>query len=172
MENNIKVTNGKVEIVFLPIWAGCMVFGTGLMTLAGLFILFYIVPDSSIARAFAGIIIGIPATLFFATKLLQLLSAILAGKTLIAIENGVVIGRKNQVAIQDIKDIYWSGLSFKILNIHTTNNKRIKLNTYNLLSEDVIEHAIETYIIPQATPELKNNWEKRVKQGDGSPASK
>ncbi|WP_462410669.1 DUF5381 family protein [Neobacillus sp. Marseille-QA0830] len=161
MTNNIKVTNGKVEVVYLKFWAGCMVSGIGLMTLASLFILFYIVPHSSISRAIAGIPIGIFGGLFFATKLFQLLSAILHGKVLLTVENGYLESRKKRVAFHEIKDIYWTGLSFKILIVRTLHNKRIKFNTYNLVNEDAIDYVIETYVIPHAAPELKNNWEKR-----------
>ncbi|WP_066315497.1 DUF5381 family protein [Bacillus sp. FJAT-29814] len=164
MENNLKITDGKVEVVYLKFWAGCMVFSAGLMTLAGLFILFYIVPDSSIVRAFFGILIGIPGTLFFGAKLLQLLSVVLDGKTLLAVENGYLEGKKQRAAINEITDIYWSGLSFKVLIVRTANKKKLKFNTYNLVNENVIEHVVETYVVPHGTPELKTNWENRKLQ--------
>jgi hypothetical protein len=164
MENNLKITEGRVEVVYLKYWAGCLVFTSGLFTLAGLFILFYIVPDSGIFRAFFGILIGIPGTLFFGSKLLQLISVILEGKVVLAVENGYLEGRKKRAAINEIKDIYWSGLSFKVLNVKTSQNKKLKFNTYNLVNEDVIEHVVENYVVPHGTPELKTNWEKRKSQ--------
>ncbi|WP_162138367.1 DUF5381 family protein [Neobacillus bataviensis] len=47
--------------------------------------------------------------------------------------------------------------------IRTIDNKTIKFNTYNLVTEEVIEHVMDTYVIPQATQELKTNWEKRLR---------
>jgi hypothetical protein len=161
MEHSVKVSDNKIEVVYLKFWAGCMGSGIGLMTLAGLFILFYVVPNSGVARAFFGILIGVPATLFFLTKFLQLVSVFLEGRTLITIENGYIKSRKKSAAISEISDIYWGGLSFKVLNVRTKNNKKIKFNTYNLLSENVIEQVIETYVLPQGSPELKDNWAKR-----------
>lgn len=161
MENNIKITNDKIEVVYLPLWAGCMVFASGLMTIAGIFILFYIVPNTSILRGFFGIVIGIIATLFFGSILLKLLSVMLNGKALFTIEDGYLKGRKKAISIREIKDIYWGGASLKYILVQTLNNKKIKLSTYNLVSQRPVNHVIETYIIPHANPELKSNWGKR-----------
>jgi len=163
MENNIKVSNDKVEVVYLSSWAGCMVFGSGLMTAAGLFTLFYIVPNTGFLRGFFGIIIGIIATLFFGSVLLRILSVVLNGKTLFTVEDGKLKGRKKVIPIREIKDIHWGGSSFRYILVKTQNNKNIKLSTYNLVNEQPVNHVIETYVIPYANPELKNNWEKRKK---------
>lgn len=159
--NNIKITNEKVEVVYMPFWAGCMVFIGGLMTIASLFILFYIVPNSSIIRGFFGLIIGIIGTLFCGSILLKVLSVILTGKALFTVEDGNLKGRKKVIPIKEIQDIYWGGASLKYIKVKTLSNKKIKLSTYNLVSEQPVNHVIETYVIPQANPELKSNWEKR-----------
>ncbi|MCC3357867.1 DUF5381 family protein [Bacillus sp. REN16] len=164
MENNIKITNDRVDVVYLSSWAGCMVFGSGLMTAAGLFTLFYIVPNSGILRAFLAIIIGIIGTLFFGSILLRILSVLLTGKALFTVEDGNLKGRKNVIPIREIKDIYWGGASLKYIMVKTLNNKKIKLSTYNLVSEQPVNHVIETYVIPYANPELRNNWEKRKRK--------
>lgn len=161
MENNIKITNDKVEVVYMPLWAGCMVFIGGIMTIASLFILFYIVPNSSIIRGFFGIIIGIIGTLFCGSILLKIISVLLTGKALFTVEDGNLKGRKKVIPIREIKDIYWGGASLKYIKVETLNNKKIKLSTYNLVSENPVNHVIETYILPHANPELKSNWEKR-----------
>ncbi|CEG25446.1 DUF5381 family protein [Bacillus sp. B-jedd] len=162
MENNIRITNDKVEVVYLPFWAGCMVFGSGLMTVGGLFILFYGVPTSGILRAFFGIIIGIFGTLFFGSILLKVISVLLSGRAVFTIEDGELKGRKKAIPIREIEDIYWGGASsIKYIKVKTLNNKKIKLSTYNLVSEVPVNHVIETYIIPHASPDLKSNWEKR-----------
>ncbi|WP_449538917.1 DUF5381 family protein [Ferdinandcohnia sp. Marseille-Q9671] len=163
MENNIKISNDKVEVVFLPLWAGCMVFLSGLMTVAGLFILFYIVPSTSILRGFFGIVIGIIGTFFFGSIFLKILSVVMNGKALFTIENGQLKGRKQAIPIREIKDIYWGGASLKYIMVQTINNKKVKLSTYNLVSEQPVNHVIETYVLPDANPELKNNWAKRKK---------
>jgi Family of unknown function (DUF5381) len=160
MENNIKITNGKVEVVYMPFWAGCMVFIGGLMTFASLFIL-YIVPSTSIVRGFFGIIIGTFGTLFCGSILLKVLSVLLTRKALFTVEDGNLKGRKKVIPIMEIKDIYWGGASLRYIKVKTLNNKKIKLSTYNLVSENPVNHVIETYVIPQANPELKSNWEKR-----------
>ncbi|MEH7384842.1 YfjD family protein [Bacillus sp. JJ1521] len=164
MENNIKITNDKVEVVYLPLWAGCMVFISGLMTVVSLFILFYIVPNTSILRGFFGIIIGIVGTLFCGGILLKVLSAMLSGKALFTVEDGKLKGRKKAIPISEIKDIYWGGASLKYIKIQTLNNKKVKLSTYNLVNEEPVNHVIETFVIPHANPELKNNWEKRKRK--------
>jgi hypothetical protein len=160
MENNIKITNDKVEVVYLPFWAGCMVFLSGLMTFASLFIL-YMVPNTSIVRGFFGIIIGIIGTLFCGSILLKIISVLLTRKALFTVEDGNLKGRKNVIPIREIKDIYWGGASLKYIKVKTLNNKKIKLSTYNLVSVQPVNHVIETYILPHANPELKRNWENR-----------
>ncbi|MEH7235612.1 DUF5381 family protein [Bacillus sp. JJ1562] len=164
MENNIKITNDRVEVVFLPLWAGCMVFISGLMTVASLFILFYIVPNTSILRGFFGIIIGIIGTFFCGSILLKVLSALLSGKALFTVEDGKFKGGNKTIPIREIKDIYWGGASLKYIMVQTLNNKKVKLSTYNLVNEKPVNHVIETYVIPHANPELKNNWEKRKRK--------
>ncbi|GHH99839.1 DUF5381 family protein [Neobacillus kokaensis] len=164
MDHIIKVKDNKVEVVYTNMAAGCIGSGMFIMTLTGLFILFMVVPHSSMVRGFFGILIGIPCTLFFLTKLLQVLSALLRGKVLFTIENGYIKGRKNSVAINEIKDMYLGGLSFKILHVRTTQNKIIKFNTFNLVSDNAINLVINNHVIPKATPELKANWEKRQRE--------
>lgn len=162
MKNNIRITNDKVEVVYLPSWAGCMVLGSGIMTAGGLFILFYIVPNTGIVRAFFGVIIGIIGTLFFGSILLRIISVLLSGRAVFTVQGGKLKGRKKAIPISEIKDIYWGGAeSIKYIMVKTINNKKIKLSTYNLVLEEHVDHVIETYVIPHANPELKNNWEKR-----------
>ncbi|CEG25445.1 YfjD family protein [Bacillus sp. B-jedd] len=162
MGNNIRITNDKVEVVYLPFWAGCMVFISGLITIVGLFILFYIVPNSGIVRAFFGVIIGTIGTIFCASILLRVVSVLLSGRAVYTVEGGKLKGRKKVIPISEIKDIYWGGAaSIKYIKVQTMSNKRIKLSTYNLVSEEPVNYVIETYIIPHANPELKINWEKR-----------
>lgn len=161
MENNIKIARDKVEVVYLPLWAGCMVFASGLMTVSGLFILFYIVPDTSIVKGFFGIIIGIIGTLFFGSILLKLLTVLFNGKALFTVENGNLRGRKKVIPIKEIKDIYWGGASLRYIIVRTMSNQKIKLSTYNLVSEQPVNRVIENYVIPRANSELKTNWQKR-----------
>ncbi|CEG25447.1 DUF5381 family protein [Bacillus sp. B-jedd] len=162
MENNIKIADDKVEVVYLPSWAGCMVFGSGLMTAGALFILFYGVPNSGIVKAFFGIIIGMIGTIFCASILLRIISVLLTGRALYTIEKGMLKGRKKAIPIREIKDIYWGGAaSIKYIIVQTLNNKKIKLSTYNLVSEHPVNHVIETYVLPHANQELKSNWDKR-----------
>ena len=165
MEKEIRITGDKVEVIYSPMWAGCMVSATGLMTAGGFFI-FYSLPDLSIIRAFVGLIIGMIGTVFFGSALLRVLSVILSGKALFTVEDGQLKGRKKGVPIRDIKDMYWCGPSFRYLTVRTIRNKKVKLSTYNLVSEESVNHVIETYILPQATVELKNNWEERKKRQD------
>ena len=162
MENNIRITNDKVEVVYMPSWAGCMVIGSGIMTIGGLFTLFYIAPNSGIIRAFFGVIFGFIATIFFGSILLRVVSVLLSGRAVFAVQGGKLKGRKKAIPISEIKDIYWGGASsIKYILVKTINNKKVKLSTYNLVSEEPVDHVIETYVLPHANQELKSNWNKR-----------
>ncbi|WLR54594.1 DUF5381 family protein [Mesobacillus subterraneus] len=56
----------------------------------------------------------------------------------------------------------WAGSSLKYLAIKTVNKKTVKLSSYNLVPEEKVNQVINDYVIPNATPELKRNWEKRM----------
>ncbi|OCA83145.1 hypothetical protein A8F94_18645 [Bacillus sp. FJAT-27225] len=172
MDNNIRITDDKVEVVYLPFWAGCMVTGTGIMTIGGLFTLFYIAPNSGIVRAFLAVIIGIVGTLFFGGILLRVISLLLSGRAVYTVEDGKLKGRKKAIPIREIKDIYWGGAaSVKYIMVKTLNNKKVKLSTYNLVSEEPVNHVIETYVLPYANTELKTNWEKRRQRDNADTMS-
>jgi hypothetical protein len=160
-ENNIKVYDDRVEVVYNSGGVGCLLTSGITMTLAALFILFYIVPDSNIVRAFIGIIIGVIGLLFFGTMLLKVLRAVLTGKAVYTVQDGYFKGKNKAVRIDEITDMKWAGSSLKYLAIKTTNKKTIKLSSYNLVPEEKVNQMINDYVIPNATPELKRNWEKR-----------
>lgn len=160
-ENNIKIYNDKVEVVYTSGGAGCLLFSGGIMTLASAFILFYIVPDTSIVRGFLGVIIGGIGLLFFGSMLLRIIGALLTGKAVFTIQDGCFKGKKKSVRISDITDIKWGGKALKYLVISTNDNKKIKLSSYNLVPEEKVNQVIDTYVVPDATPELRENWSKR-----------
>ena len=54
------------------------------------------------------------------------------------------------------------GSSLKYFVVQTTNKKKIKFPTYNLVGEEKVNQVIQEYLVPHATPELKMNWEKRM----------
>lgn len=165
-ENNIKVYDDRVEVVYTSGGVGCMLTSGITMTLTTLFILFYIVPDSNIVRAFFGIIIGVIGLLFFGTMLLKVLRAVLTGKAVYTVQDGYFKGKNKAVPIHDITDMKWAGSSMKYLAIKTTNNKTIKLSSYNLVPEEKVDQVINDYVIPNATPELKRNWGNRYGNKD------
>lgn len=49
-----------------------------------------------------------------------------------------------------------------LLVVQTTNKKKIKFPTYNLVGEEKVNQVIQEYLLPHATPELKLNLEKRM----------
>jgi hypothetical protein len=161
VENNIKVTGDKVEVQYTSGGLGCMLTGAGIMTLASALILFVIVPDTSFIRAFTGVIIGSVGLLFFGPILFKILSVAFSGKSVFTVEGGFLKGRSKRVKINEIKDIKWAGGGIKYLLVRTKHNKTIKLSTYNLVPEDKVHQVIDTYVIPNGTPELKENWMKR-----------
>jgi hypothetical protein len=161
--NNIKVYKDRVEVVYTSGGAGCLLFSGITMTLAALFILFYIVPDSNIVRSFVGIIIGVIGLLFFGTMLLKVVSALLTGKAVYTVQDGYFKGKKQAVRISEIKDMRWAGSSLKYLAVKTINNKTVKLSSYNLVNEEQVNQVITQYVVPLATPEFKENWEQRMR---------
>lgn len=161
-ENNIKVYDDRVEVVYTSGGVGCLLFSGITMTLAALFILFYIVPDSNIVRAFIGIILGVIGLLFFGTMLFKVLRAVLTGKAVYIVEDGYFKGKNKAVKIDEITDMKWAGTSLKYLEIKTTNKKTIKLSSYNLVPEEKVNQVINDYVIPYATPEFQENWNKRM----------
>jgi hypothetical protein len=163
-ENNIKVFDDKVEVVYTSGGAGCLLFSGGSMTLTGLFILFYIVPDSNIVRGFIGIIIGTIGLLFSGTMFLKVLGAILSGKAVYTVQEGYFEGKKKSVRISEITDMKWAGSSLKYLAVKTTDKKTTKLSSYNLVPVGKVNQVIEEYVVPNATEELKQNWAKRNKE--------
>jgi hypothetical protein len=88
---------------------------------------------------------------------------ILSGKSIFTIELGILKGRKKSIPIKEIVDIKWGGSSLRYLAIKTRNNQTIKLSTYNLVSEEKVNQVIEEFVIPEAIPEFKVNWEKRMR---------
>jgi hypothetical protein len=161
-EHNIKVYDDRVEVVYTSGGAGCMLIGGGIMFLASLFILFYIVPTSGFVRAFIGIIIGGIGGLFITTMLWKVVGAILTGKAVYTVQDGYFKGKKHAVRISEIKDMRWAGSSLKYLAVKTTNNKTVKLSSYNLVNEEKVNQVITQYVVPHATPEFKENWKKRM----------
>jgi hypothetical protein len=157
-ERNIKIYDDKVEVHYTSGGAGCLLFAGGTMTLTGLFILFYIVPDSNIVRGFIGIIIGTIALLFSGTMFLKVLSATLSGKAVYAVQEGYFKGKKKAVRISEITDMRWAGTAMKYLVIQTIDKKITKLSSYNLVPVEKVNQVIEEYVVPNATPELKQNW--------------
>ncbi|WP_226678249.1 DUF5381 family protein [Mesobacillus jeotgali] len=161
-ENNIKVYEDRVEVVYTSGGAGCMLIGGGSLLVASLFILLYIVPTSGLIRSFTGIIIGGIGLLFFGTVVLKVVGALLTGKAIYTVQDGYFKGKNKAVRINEITDMKWAGSSLKYLAIKTTNNKTIKLSSYNLVPEDKVDQVINDYVIPYATPEFKENWNKRM----------
>ena len=161
-EHNIKITEGKIEIVYTNPGAGCMLSSALFGTLLSAFVLFVVAPDSGFVRGFLIIVIGMIGLIFSGSILLKLISVILSSKTLLTIESGLLKGRKASVPINEIKDIKWCGSSFKYLTVQTINNKKIKFPTYNLVGEEKVNQVIQEYLVPQATTELKLNWERRM----------
>ena len=107
-EHNIKITEGKIEIVYTNPGAGCMVSSALFGTLLSAFVLFVVSPDSGFVRGFLMMFIGMIGLIFSGSILLKLLSVILSGKTLLTIESGLLKGRKESVPINEIKDIKWA----------------------------------------------------------------
>lgn len=161
-ENNIKVTGNRVDVVYTAPGAGCMITSALFGTLLSGFVLFIVAPDSGIVRGFLIAIIGIVGLIFSGSILLKLISVILFGRTIFTIESGILKGRKKSIPINEIEDIKWGGSSLKYIAIKTINNKTIKLSTYNLVSEEKVNQVIEEFIMPDAAPEFKVNWEKRM----------
>lgn len=161
-EHNIKFSEGKVEIVYTNPGAGCLVSSALFGTMLSAFVLFVVVSDSGFVRGFLGIIIGMTGLIFTCSILLKLISVILSGKTLITIESGLMKGRKGSVPINEITEIKWGGSSLKYLVAQTTDKKKIKFPTYNLVGEEKVNQVIKEYVVPYATPELKWNWEKSM----------
>ncbi|WLR54595.1 DUF5381 family protein [Mesobacillus subterraneus] len=95
-ENNIKVYDDRVEVVYTSGGAGCLLTGGGIMFLASLFILFYIVPTSGVVRAFIGVIIGGIGFLFISTMLIKVLRAVLTGKAIYTVRMGILKGKTRQ----------------------------------------------------------------------------
>jgi len=160
-EHNIKISEGKVEIRYTNPGAGCMVSSALFGTLLSAFVLFVVAPDSGIVRGFLSVVIGIIGLIFSGAILLKLIGVLMTGKTLFTVENGVLKGRKESMPISDIKDIQWGGKSLKYLSVHSVNNKKIKLSTYNLVPEEKVQRVIEQYVVQNGRPELKENWERR-----------
>ncbi len=50
----------------------------------------------------------------------------------------------------------------KYLAIKTISNEKVKLSTYNLVSEEKVNQLINQYVSPDANPEFKMNWEKQM----------
>ena len=161
-EHNIKVSEGKVEILYTNPGAGCMVTSALFGTLLSAFVLFVVAPDSGFVRGFLSVVIGVIGLIFSGSILLKLISVILSGKTLFTIESGRLKGRKESVPISEIKDIKWGGSSLKYLVVQTINKKKIKFPTYNLVGEEKVNQVIQEYVVPHATRELKLNWEERM----------
>lgn len=161
-EHNIKFSEGKVEIVYTNPGAGCMVSSALFGTMLSAFVLFVVAPDSGFVRGFLSIIIGMIGLMFSGSILLKLISVILSGKTLLTIESGFIKGRKGSVPINEITEIKWGGSSLKYLVAQTTNKRKIKFPTYNLVGEEKVNQVIKEYVVPHATPELKLNWEKTM----------
>jgi hypothetical protein len=160
-ENNIKVYDDRVEVVYTSGGAGCLLTAGGIMFLASLFILFYIVPTSGVVRAFIGVIIGGIGFLFVSTMLIKVLRAILTGKAVYTVQDGYFKGKNKAVRIDEITDMKWAGSSLKYLAIKTKSNKTIKLSSYNLVPVEKVNQVINDYVIPNSSPELKQNWEQR-----------
>ncbi|WP_079508674.1 DUF5381 family protein [Mesobacillus jeotgali] len=161
-ENNIKVYDDRVEVVYTSGGAGCLLTAGGIMFLASLFILFYIVPTSGFVRAFIGIIIGGIGLLFFGTVMLKVVGALLSGKAVFIVQDGYFKGKKKAVRISEIKDMRWAGSSLKYLMIKTTNNKTVKMSSYNLVNEEKVNRVITEYVVPYASLEFQENWKKRM----------
>ncbi|MCM3666085.1 YfjD family protein [Mesobacillus subterraneus] len=161
-EHNIKVYDNRVEVVYTSGGAGCMLIGGGFLLVATLFILFYIVPTSGFVRAFIGVIIGSFGMLFFGTVMLKVVGALLTGKAVYTVQDGYFKGKKQAVRISEIKDMRWAGSSLKYLAIKTTNNKTVKLSSYNLVNEEKVNQVITQYVVPHATPEFQENWDRRM----------
>lgn len=159
-EHNIIVSKDKVEVVYTNVGAGCMLTGMGLMTFASLFI-FFIVPDVSFVKGFFGAIIGVFGLLVFGSMLVRMLSMLFSGRAVITVQDGYLKGRKKSVRISEIKDIQWGGSGLKYIAITTVNNKKIKLSTYNLVNEQKVHQVLDIYVVPEGTPELKENWSNR-----------
>jgi hypothetical protein len=161
-ENNIKINEDKIEVIYTNGGAGCLLLAGGIMVLTSLFILFYIVPTSGIVRAFIGTIIGGIGLLFIGTMLFKIIGALLTGKAVYTVQDGYFKGKKEAVRISEIIDMKWAGSSLKYLAIKTTNNKTVKLSSYNLVTEEKVNQVITQYVVPHATPEFQENWEKRM----------
>jgi hypothetical protein len=160
-EHNIKVSEGKVEIVYTNPGAGCMVSSALFGTLLSAFVLFVVAPDTGIVRGFFSVLIGIIGLIFSGAILLKLIGVLMTGKTLFTVENGVLSGRKESIPISEINDIKWGGKSLKYLSVQSVNNKKIKLSTYNLVNEEKVHKVIDQYVVQNGSTELKENWERR-----------
>ncbi|WLR54593.1 DUF5381 family protein [Mesobacillus subterraneus] len=93
-EHNIKISEGKVEILYTNFGAGCMASSALFGTLLSAFVLFVVAPDSGFVRGLLSIVIGLIGLIFSGFILLKLISVILSGKTLLTIESGSLKGRK------------------------------------------------------------------------------
>ncbi|MCM3666084.1 YfjD family protein [Mesobacillus subterraneus] len=160
-EHNIKILDDKVEVVYTVPGAGCMVSSALFGTFLSGFVLMIVAPDSGLIRGFFIVIAGLVGLLFSGVILLKLIGVLLGGRVLISIEDGKLASQKIIIPIEEITDIEWAGSSLKYLAIKTKSNQKMKLSTYNLVSEDKIQQVIKQYVIPNGNDELKANWEKR-----------
>ena len=160
-EHNIKISEDKMEVVYTPPAAGCIVSSALVGTLLSAFVLFIVAPDSGLIRGFFILIVGLVGLLFSGVILLKLIGVLIRGRVLFTIEGGELAGHKIRIPIEEIVDINWAGSSLKYLAIKTKSNKKMKLSTYNLVNEEKIQQVIQQYLIPNGNDELKANWENR-----------
>lgn len=172
MHANIKETKNEVQVVYTKYGAGCLIFAGIVMVLVSLIALIVIPGDSGVIRSFLSIIVGFISLVFFGGALLRILLVMMQGKAVMKIENGFLKNRKQSVALKEIKEIDYgwhsgkllSGKVFKDVIVKTVHNKKMYFSTYNLISDIAMEHFIQEYIVPQAAPECRTNWEKRKAQ--------
>ncbi|MGJ7922743.1 YfjD family protein [Neobacillus sp. LXY-4] len=88
-------------------------------------------------------------------------------------ENGQIIYRKGAVNFRDIKEIDEiqefklykpRTMVFSDLTIKTTQNKTIKIPTYNILAAHAFKDNVEKYIYPYMTSEAQQKWKKRYEK--------
>jgi hypothetical protein len=88
-------------------------------------------------------------------------------------ENGKIISRKQSVYLKDIKNIELKQefklnrprtLFFEDLIIRTSNNKIIRIPTYNLLVDRDFQQNVENYALPFMAKEAQQDWKRRYEK--------
>ncbi|MGM0838652.1 MAG: DUF5381 family protein [Bacillota bacterium] len=160
----IKVEQDEVRVTYTRYSAGCTVFGIAFMALVSLGVVLFI-PGSGFSRTLLGYLIGGVGTLFFGIALLRIVMTMMQGKTLMKVKDGKLINRNQSIELGKIKALEYgwhnrkpSGRVFTSVVVDTTDNKTLFFTYYNIVSDHAIEEFLDTFVVPQITPEGQTKW--------------